>query len=132
MLVFTYIQSVVILLNLIPNTYTFAICRFASGICSGNALLIAPIYLAEISPKALRGKICLLFPIAIGLGSFLALGLGIPLGFGVNPWYWLFLFGFALLPQIYQILAFKFAYIYDSPVWLLEKGDDDQAKKGIE
>ena len=82
---------------MIPTTYTFAISRFVSGISAGIAVLIVPLYLAEISPDEIRGKISMLFVIELILGSVTSLAIGIPLGFGINPLYWLFAFSFPFL-----------------------------------
>ena len=75
--------------------------RFISGICSGNANIIAPIFIGEMCPKEIRGKITIFYPAAIIGGSFCALAVGIPLGFGLTPWYYMVVIGFPAFVNLY-------------------------------
>lgn len=86
--------------------------------------MIIPIYLAEISPDDIRGKVTLCFSIALISGQFSALAVGIPLGFGVTPWYWMAVFALPILFLFVQIYEYLYEFKYDTPIWLLEKGAD--------
>jgi MFS family permease len=71
------------------------------GICAGVAIVLVPLFLSELSPDAIRGKISLMFAISITFGEVLALSFGVPLGYGINPYYWMIVF---LLPLPIWIL----------------------------
>lgn len=102
----------------------FVISRVLGGIAVGGAILIAPVYIAEISPSKLRG----------GLVSFnqLMIVLGISASFfsnyyllmqGDNCWRWML--GVEAIPAaLYFILLFV---VPESPRWLLLKGRETEA-----
>ena len=52
-----YFLLVVIGLNLIPFTLVFIIARFMCGIVSGVGTSITPVYINEISPAEISGKL---------------------------------------------------------------------------
>src|SRR5512140_3087706 len=54
------------------NLIQFAVARFAGGIAVGAASLLAPIYIAEVSPARIRGRLVALNQMAIVTGILLA------------------------------------------------------------
>ncbi len=111
------------------SIWDFIAWRVIGGMGVGVASVIAPAYIAEISPAHLRGRLGSLQQLAIVLGIFVALLLdaffarsagsaSAPLWFGVAAWRWMFLAG--VVPSIaYGILALQ---IPESPRFLVAKG----------
>ncbi|AEI13144.1 sugar porter family MFS transporter [Cellulomonas gilvus] len=112
--------------------------RFMAGLGIGIASVIAPAYIAEIAPAAIRGRLGSLQQLAIVLGIFAALladqvlavatpGEGADasgeLWFGLEAWRWMFMV--AVIPAtVYGILALR---IPESPRYLVAKGRRDEA-----
>src|ERR1700759_82287 len=102
--------------------------RFLGGIAIGAASVIAPAYIAEVSPAAYRGRLGSLQQLAIVTGIFLALlgdyalataagGAEKPLWFGLQAWRWMFIAA-AVPSAIYAVLA---SMIPESPRYLVLK-----------
>lgn len=111
------------------------IWRFLGGIAIGAASVIAPAYIAEISPARLRGRLGSLQQLAIVLGIFAAL-LGdyalarvagsatSPLAFNLPAWRWMF--ASEVLPAlVYGLGAF---FIPESPRWLVARKREADAR----
>src|SRR5690606_18152692 len=58
---------------LAPNAATLTVFRLVGGLAVGAASVIAPAYIAEISPAARRGRLGSLQQLAIVVGIFVAL-----------------------------------------------------------
>ncbi len=110
------------------SVWDLVIWRAIGGLGIGIASVIAPAYIAEISPKAIRGRLSSLQQLAITLGIFAALmsdaqlagfahGASNPLWFGVEAWRWMFIVC-AIPAVIYGIIAWK---LPESPRYLLLK-----------
>jgi len=109
--------------------------RLVGGIGVGVASVIAPTYIAEISPAAVRGRLGSLQQLAIVLGIFAALlsdawlagtagGASHKLWFNLDAWRWMFLV--AVVPAlIYGSLVLG---VPESPRHLVAKGRLAEAK----
>lgn len=116
------------------SVWDLIIWRILAGVGIGIASVIAPAYIAEIAPAALRGRLGSLQQLAITLGIFTALlsdqllqqtagGAGEELWLGWPAWRWMFLV--AVVPAaVYGILALR---IPESPRYLVAKGRRDEA-----
>ncbi len=117
----------------------FMAWRFIGGFAIGVASVAAPMYISEISPAHLRGRLTALFQFAIVIGIF-ATGLvnylllqaagGTAMGplWGLQAWQWMFLL--MIVPAgIYFILTLT---IPESPRYLVQVGKIEQARKVIE
>ncbi|MFI2753601.1 sugar porter family MFS transporter [Cellulomonas sp. P22] len=110
--------------------------RIIGGLGIGIASVIAPAYIAEIAPAAMRGRLGSLQQLAITLGIFAALlsdalfantagGASEASLFGLEAWRWMFLV--AVIPAaVYGILALR---IPESPRYLVSEGKRDEAVK---
>ncbi|WP_433782113.1 sugar porter family MFS transporter [Actinomycetospora sp. CA-101289] len=110
--------------------------RVLAGIGIGIASVIAPAYIAEISPAAIRGRLGSLQQLAIVTGIFVALlsdaflatragSAADTLWFGLAAWRWMFLVG--VVPAVvYAALALG---IPESPRYLVQRGRTDEAAK---
>ena len=112
------------------------IWRVVGGIGVGAASVIAPAYIAEISPAAVRGRLGSLQQLAIVTGIFVALlsdallagiagGAAEELWFGLEAWRWMFLV--EVIPALaYGVLSLQ---IPESPRYLVAKGEPERARQ---
>jgi MFS transporter, SP family, sugar:H+ symporter len=113
----------------------FSVWRFVGGVAVGIASVIAPAYIAEISPARLRGRLGSLQQLAIVTGIFVALladaAIGIAAGGAEKPWLlglpaWRWMFLTEVIPAvIYGIGALR---IPESPRYLVTIGREDDAR----
>ncbi len=116
------------------SVWDLIIWRIVGGLGIGIASVIAPAYIAEIAPAAMRGRLGSLQQLAITLGIFAALlsdalfanlsgGANEPSLFGLAAWRWMFLV--AVIPAaVYGILALR---IPESPRYLVAEGRQEEA-----
>uniref|UniRef100_A0A0D9XIW0 Major facilitator superfamily (MFS) profile domain-containing protein n=1 Tax=Leersia perrieri TaxID=77586 RepID=A0A0D9XIW0_9ORYZ len=114
-----------ILMGLAPNFATLLSGRCVAGVGVGYALMIAPVYAAEIASADTRGsltslpEICISFGILIGyVANYLLAKL--PLVYG-----WRAMLGLGALPSL--ILAVAVLAMPESPRWLVIQGRDGDA-----
>jgi sugar porter (SP) family MFS transporter len=112
-----------------------ALWRFVAGLGIGIASVIAPAYIAEIAPAAIRGRLGSLQQLAITVGIFAALlsdqllaepagGAANELWLGWEAWRWMFLV--AVVPAaVYGVLALRMP---ESPRYLAAHDRDDEAR----
>ncbi|WP_317229807.1 sugar porter family MFS transporter [Clavibacter sp. MX14-G9D] len=118
------------------SVWDLTIWRVVGGLGIGIASVVAPAYIAEISPKLLRGRLASLQQLAITLGIFTALlsdavfaeaagGASEGFWFGLEAWRWMLLVC-AVPAIVYGVLAFR---LPESPRYLVEKGRKDEAQE---
>ncbi len=102
-----------------PTTFfQFLMARFAGGLGIGFASTIAPLYLAEVSPRNKRGSIVTLNQTAVVVGILLAYCTNWALSVtGDAAWRWMF--GSAALPALAFIVCLRF--VPESPRWLIQQ-----------
>jgi len=106
------------------NLAEFTAARFLGGIAIGMASMLAPLYIAEVSPARIRGRLVALNQMAIVSGILLAYLVNWLLSFhGPGSWRWMF--AFAALPSLAFFIALFF--VPESPRWLTEAGRESEA-----
>ncbi|HVR80946.1 MAG TPA: sugar porter family MFS transporter [Luteimonas sp.] len=121
--------------GLVFGVWDLILWRVVGGIGVGVASVIAPTYIAEVSPAHVRGRLGSLQQLAIVLGIFAALlsdawlagaagGASQPLWLGLQAWRWMFLVAF-VPALIYGALVFR---LPESPRHLVAKGLLDDAR----
>ncbi|MEM6345121.1 MAG: sugar porter family MFS transporter [Bacteroidota bacterium] len=122
---------------LAPDYLSLIIARMIGGIGVGASLIIAPMYIAEISPPKVRGQMVSFNQLNIVLGLFIAfvtnymiLQLGksdaewaIALKFKEFNWRWML--GLEAVPAI--LYFFGLLFVPRSPRWLIMKGKFEEA-----
>ncbi len=104
----------------------FIAFRMLSGVAVGAAALVCPMYIAEISPATLRGRLVTFYQLAITSGILLAyLSNYLLLGSGENNWRWMFSSQSA--PALLFLAGLFF--VAESPRWLIRKQREANAKK---
>lgn len=117
------------------TVWDFTFWRLVGGVAVGMASVIAPAYIAEISPAASRGRLGSLQQLAIVLGIAIsqavnwiiagaAGGAEEPL-LGLDAWQWMLAVE-ALPAVLYGLLAFT---IPESPRYLVTRGRTDSARQ---
>jgi len=101
---------------LAPNFGLLVTGRFLSGIGSGAALVIVPIYIGEIAPMASKGSFGALTQITINVGILLAQVLGYFLSYGVM---WRVVL--AVVGGLAVVQAVGLFGVVESPKWLASK-----------
>jgi MFS transporter, SP family, arabinose:H+ symporter len=109
----------------LPRTLTeFVLARFVGGIGIGAASMLSPLYIAEISPAKIRGKLVSLNQLAIVTGMLAAYFVDwICAGLGPDNWRWMF--GSGVLPALVFLLLLL--GVPESPRWLVKKRRTGQA-----
>ena len=109
-----------------PNLELLIVGRVIGGLGVGMASVIAPAYIAEISPARIRGRLASLQQLAIVTGIFISLlvdfilanaagGSEKPLWLGLEAWRWMFL-AMAVPAIAYGVFSFT---IPESPRFLI-------------
>jgi MFS transporter, SP family, xylose:H+ symportor len=110
---------------------SFVICRIIGGVGVGVASMTAPMYIAEISPARIRGRMVSVNQFAIVLGMliiyfvnyFISLG-GDETWMAATGWRWMFASGIAP-SAIFLLLLLS---VPESPRWLMEHNQQEQAR----
>jgi sugar porter (SP) family MFS transporter len=127
---------------LAPSFVALVAARMLGGLGVGAALIIAPMYIAELAPAEMRGRMVSFNQLNIVVGisaafftnylifrfgkSDLAWAEALRLG----EWNWRWMLGVEALPAIFYFLAL-FA-VPESPRWLLMNGKDEDARRVFE
>jgi sugar porter (SP) family MFS transporter len=111
------------------NLNEFVIARLIAGTAIGVASVLAPMYIAEVSPARIRGRLVSLNQMAIVTGILCAYFVSWLLShFGAAGWRWMF--ATAALPSFLFFVGLLF--IPESPRWLIRRGRDDEALPVLE
>jgi MFS transporter, SP family, arabinose:H+ symporter len=98
--------------------------RIIGGLAVGAAILIAPVYIAEIAPAGRRGRLVSLNQLMIVIGiSASFFSNYFLLGAGEHNWRWML--GVQTVPALLYLLLLWL--VPESPRWLLMKGRDAEA-----
>ena len=127
---------------LAPNFASLVIARMLGGLGVGAALIIAPMYIAEISPAPLRGRMVSVNQLNIVIGISVAFfsnylilrlgqsGLGWAQALGLGQFSWRWMLGVETLPAVLYYLALL--RVPESPRWLAMQGQRDEALRVFE
>jgi SP family arabinose:H+ symporter-like MFS transporter len=125
-----------------PNFIALVAARMLGGLGVGAALIIAPMYIAEIAPAAMRGRLVSFNQLNIVVGISTAFFTNyLILRFGqsdlawadalrLGEWNWRWMLGVETLPAVIYLGAL-FA-VPESPRWLVMQGDDDDARRVLQ
>jgi MFS transporter, SP family, sugar:H+ symporter len=114
------------------------IWRVIGGVAVGAASVIAPAYIAEISPAPIRGRLGSLQQLAIVTGIFISLlvdallanlagGAAEDLALGLQAWRWMFI-AEALPGLVYLVMCLT---IPESPRYLVAQGEPKEARRAL-
>ncbi|XP_046715192.1 solute carrier family 2 member 13b isoform X2 [Silurus meridionalis] len=116
-----------IILSVAPDKVVLLIGRLTVGIGIGIASMTVPVYIAEMSPPQLRGQLVTINTLFITGGQFIASVVDGAFSYMEHNG-WRYMLGLSVVPAILQFLGFFFL-LPESPRWLLQKGNSQQALK---
>lgn len=122
---------------LAPNFIALVLARMLGGFGVGAALIIAPMYIAELAAPAARGRLVSFNQLNIVIGITVAFfsnylilrcgqsDLAWAQALGFDAWTWRWMLGVEALPAIAYLVALLF--VPESPRWLAMHGLEDEA-----
>lgn len=120
-----------------PDFLSFVLARMLGGFGVGAALIIAPMYIAEMAPARLRGRLVSFNQLNIVIGisaAFFSNYLILLLGqsdvawarsLRLEEWGWRWMLGIEALPAV--VYFFALLAVPESPRWLAMQGRDEEA-----
>lgn len=109
----------------------FIAFRFLGGLAVGGASVVSPLYIAEIAPARLRGRLVALNQLNVVSGILLAFLSNYVIAQSVAaPVAWRWMLGVQVAPStLFFVLLF---FIPESPRWLVKRGRVDEARAVLE
>jgi SP family arabinose:H+ symporter-like MFS transporter len=106
------------------NIFQFVVFRFIGGLGIGSASILAPLYIAEVSPARVRGALVSVNQMAIVTGILLAYFVNWAFA-GVGPTNWRWMYGMGALPSVVFFLLLL--RVPESPRWLVKQNREADA-----
>jgi sugar porter (SP) family MFS transporter len=117
-----------LLTALSPNFVLFILFRVIVGIGIGAASSVVPLYISEMSPYQVRGKLVTFYQLAVTIG--IAASYGVDLLFARAGMGWPPMFATAAIPGILLFVGMLFSL--ETPRWFASKGRWDEARATLE
>jgi sugar porter (SP) family MFS transporter len=112
-----------------PGRDFFIFSRFCAGIGVGMASVLSPMYIAEISPAAFRGRMVAINQLTIVIGILITNLVNYSLrNNGDDAWRWMF--GLGAVPALLFLLGAW--WLPESPRWLLQSGNRTKAREVLQ
>jgi sugar porter (SP) family MFS transporter len=112
-----------------PARDFFIFSRFCAGIGVGMASVLSPMYIAEISPAALRGRMVAINQLTIVIGILITNLVNYTLrNHGDDAWRWMF--GLGAVPALLFLMGAW--WLPESPRWLLQAGKREKAREVLQ
>lgn len=111
-----------------PNLTFFISARFAAGISVGMASMLSPMYIAEVSPPRIRGRLVSIYQLTIVIGILMTNLVNYSFrNYGDDAWRWMF--GLGAIPA--AIFTAGVLFLPESPRWLVQTGRSEKAKRAL-
>ncbi|KAI8579226.1 hypothetical protein K450DRAFT_243384 [Umbelopsis ramanniana AG] len=128
----TLLSSVVFVVGAIviaaaPNFGVLIFGRLVVGFGVGLASMIVPVYLSEVAPRTLRGRLTTINVLMITFGQLVSYLINI--AFAKTNEGWRYMFGIAAVPALIQLCILPF--LPESPRQLVVKGRTEQATAAL-
>ncbi|MFV2066793.1 MAG: sugar porter family MFS transporter [Pirellulales bacterium] len=106
----------------------FVLFRFIGGLAVGGASVLSPMYISEIAPAKIRGRLVAMTQLAIVIGALFAFFSNYMLvGLGETSWRWMFLVE-GIPALAFLLLLFL---VSPSPRWLVKMDRIDEARSVV-
>ncbi|KAF7892140.1 hypothetical protein EAF00_008442 [Botryotinia globosa] len=99
--------------------------RVLAGLGVGGCSTLDPIYISEISPPAIRGRLVCMFELGWQIGGLYGISETLP----SNHEQWIIPFAIQLIPS--GLLLLGSFWLHETPRWLMSKGKRDKAIKNL-
>ncbi|KAL0090295.1 general substrate transporter [Phycomyces blakesleeanus] len=116
-----------LLLALAPSYGVLLLGRLVVGVAVGVASMIVPVYVSELAPKHIRGRLTTLNTLVITFGQVIAYVMNIAFASVDNGWR--YMFGIAGIPALFQFIIMPF--LPESPRRLVITNKLEQAKSTL-
>jgi sugar porter (SP) family MFS transporter len=108
-----------------PVWALFILFRFIGGLAVGASSVVGPMYISEVAPPKIRGRLAGSFQLMIVGGIFIAyLTNFLFADFGDTGWRWML--GIMIIPA--ALFAILLRFIPESPRWLVLNNRDEEAR----
>jgi sugar porter (SP) family MFS transporter len=115
-----------IAMALSPDRNAFIAFRFIAGIGVGMASMLSPVYIAEIAPAHLRGRMVAINQLTVVIGILVTNLVNYTLrNHGDEAWRWMF--GLGAVPSLFFVVGAFF--LPESPRWLVMAGRNEHAAR---
>ncbi|MDN6198546.1 sugar porter family MFS transporter [Corynebacterium flavescens] len=102
---------------------SLALARAFLGVAVGGVSIVSPMYISEIVPAAVRGRMVSLNTLMIVVGQLMAYLVNSALATSAN---WELMLGLAAVPGL--LLAVGMFFLPDTPIWLATRGHGEKAR----
>ncbi len=107
----------------------FIAFRLIGGLGVGAAAMVSPMYIAELAPAHLRGRLVACYQLAIVFGILVAYMVNYILDdWGANNWRWMF--ASQVIPAVVFLLLLLL--VPETPRWLIMKGREQKGRAVLE
>jgi SP family arabinose:H+ symporter-like MFS transporter len=110
--------------GLAPTLAVLILARFLGGLAVGGISIVSPMYVAEVAPAKLRGRLCAFYQLSITVGILVSYLINYSLH-DVGPWNWRWMFISGAIPSAVFVLMLLRAP--ETPRYLFKAGLRDQA-----
>jgi sugar porter (SP) family MFS transporter len=115
--------------SITPTWALFIFFRMIGGVAVGASSVVGPMYISEISPAAVRGRLTGMFQLNIVIGILVAFLTNFAfLHIGAGSWRWMV--GVMVIPA--GLFALLLRIIPESPRWLILNNRDEEAARIFE
>ncbi|XP_076447705.1 proton myo-inositol cotransporter-like [Babylonia areolata] len=115
-----------VVLGVAQNVVMLIVGRLTLGLGIGIASMTVPVYIAEVAPPHLRGRLLTINVLFITGGQFVASLLDGAFSY-LKKDGWRYMLGLAGVPSFIQLIGFLF--LPESPRFLMKKGKEEQARQ---
>ena len=107
---------------LAPDKFTLSLSRILLGFAVGGGTQVVPMYVAELAPAPVRGRLVLTFQVGIGVGIVLSTIVG-----ATEALDWRIAIGIAAIPA--AVMFVLMLRLPESPRWLVKHNNPDEARE---
>ena len=108
-----------------PSPHSLIVARLFIGLAIGISSFSVPLYIAEISPNQLRGRLVSLFQLLITIGILVSYLSDLAFANDANVESWRPMFYIGIIPGM--ILLIGMLFLPETPRWLMSKGREEES-----
>ena len=110
-----------------PNAHILMFARLFIGLAIGISSFSVPLYIAEISPSKIRGRLVSLFQLLITIGILVSYLSDLAFANNSNAESWRPMLYAGIIPGL--ILLIGIIFLPETPRWLMSKGREEESRR---